>query len=307
MDDSCKFCRIVNCDDPDAREVYRDDNVVAFFPTEPALLGHILIIPRRHVPNIWKLRLDEAAQLSKVTIILAHAIRESVKPEGLNVIQSNGEAATQTIRHLHIHLVPRWKNDPIGSIWPNKVVSHSSVDKDRAVLNIRNAIQQVCAPDRDYSCSSFASSPSPEDKRKHLDYVQAVVARQAAASSAAKGWLIPIITATSGLAVTQHSRSLAILGIAAVALFAYLDANYLRSEKQFRQLYHLIARSNHRLPPFTLDPTDIKNFSETTGSPKRNFIREYIPDLSVWISWSIAPFYLVLLILSLGVLCASAR
>lgn len=307
MDDSCKFCRIVDCSDLDVREVYRDDSIVAFSPTEPALLGHILVIPRRHVPDIWKLRLDEAAQLSKVTIILAHAIRESVNPEGLNIIQSNGEAAAQTIHHLHVHIVPRWRNDPIGPIWPNNGTNYSNIEKDRVVFNIRNAIRQVHACERDSSCPIFTSSPSPEDKRKHLDYVQAVVARQAAASSAAKGWLIPIITATSGLAVTQHSRSLAMLGIVSVALFAYLDANYLRSEKQFRQLYNIIARSNRKLPPFTLDPADIKNFSETPEPPKRNFIREYIPDSSVWTSWSIAPFYTILFMLSLGVLCVSAR
>lgn len=114
----CPFCEIVENDDPDAREVYRDEGAVAFFPTEPATLGHTLLIPRVHVPDIWSLPEEIAAHLSVVTVRLASAIQKAVAPEGLNVIQSNGAAATQTVPHLHIHLVPRWEGDAVGRIWP---------------------------------------------------------------------------------------------------------------------------------------------------------------------------------------------
>lgn len=60
---------------------------------------------------------------------------------------------------------------------------------------------------------------APEDRRKHLDYIQAVVTRQSAASSSAKGWLLPIVTATFGFALTQGSWPLTALGMVAV-LFA---------------------------------------------------------------------------------------
>lgn len=114
----CPFCEIVENEDLDAREVYRDDEAMAFLPTEPATLGHTLLIPRLHVPDIWTLPEEVASHLGVVTVRLAAAIRLAVAPEGLNVIQSNGAVATQTVPHLHIHLVPRWDGDSIGRIWP---------------------------------------------------------------------------------------------------------------------------------------------------------------------------------------------
>ncbi|WP_340697157.1 HIT family protein [Cellulosimicrobium funkei] len=118
VDDGCPFCEIVGREDPDAREVYRDSRAVAFFPTEPATLGHTLLVPRLHVPDIWGLSQDLAAHLGVLAVRLAQAVRRAVEPEGLNVIQSNGTAATQTVPHLHIHLVPRWRGDAVGRIWP---------------------------------------------------------------------------------------------------------------------------------------------------------------------------------------------
>ena len=72
---------------------------------------------------------------------------------------------------------------------------------------------------------STSSAPSEEDRRKHLDFIQAVVTRMSAASSSAKGWLLPVATATYGFALIQHSRAVALLGLAAVVLFMFLDVN----------------------------------------------------------------------------------
>ena len=127
----CPFCEIVQRDDPDAREVYRDQHVVAFFPHNPATLGHTLVIPRIHVPDIWTLDRSTAEQLADATTRLAAAVKRAVNPDGLNVIQSNGSAASQTVFHLHIHLVPRWEGDPIGHIWPPES-NYSEKEKDDA-------------------------------------------------------------------------------------------------------------------------------------------------------------------------------
>lgn len=130
-DPDCPFCEIVQRDDPDAREVYRDQHVVAFFPHNPATLGHTLVIPRIHVPDIWMLDRSTAEQLADATTRLAAAVKRAVNPDGLNVIQSNGSAASQTVFHLHIHLVPRWEGDPIGHIWPPES-NYSEKEKDDA-------------------------------------------------------------------------------------------------------------------------------------------------------------------------------
>lgn len=128
-DHKCPFCAIVLGEDPDAREVYRDEHVVAFLPREPATLGHVLIVPHQHIPNIWSLDSQTAAQLGRAAIALAGVMRRTLEPEGLNVIQSNGAAASQTVMHLHVHLVPRWSGDVMGNIWPSRT-HYSDAEKD---------------------------------------------------------------------------------------------------------------------------------------------------------------------------------
>lgn len=122
-DTSCPFCAII-MGEGWARVVYRDDYAVAFFPLQPAALGHTLVVPRRHIPDIWELPEQTAAHLSRTVLRVAAALRAAVTPDGLNIIQSSGAAATQTIPHLHTHLVPRWAADAMGPIWPAKPPSH---------------------------------------------------------------------------------------------------------------------------------------------------------------------------------------
>lgn len=104
--------------------VYRDDHAVAFFPLRPATFGHTLVVPRRHIPDIWELPEQTAAHLSRTVLRGAAALRAAVAPDGLNIIQSSGAAATQTVSHLHALLVPRWAADAMGPIWPAKPPSH---------------------------------------------------------------------------------------------------------------------------------------------------------------------------------------
>lgn len=140
--EDCPFCEIVQREDPDAREVYRDEHVVAFFPLEPAILGHTLLVPRKHVPDIWALDEDTAAHLGRAVVRLSQAVRTAVEPQGLNIIQSNGEVATQTVFHLHVHIVPRWEGDEIGRIWPPET-DYSESEKDYVWEELREEIKKV--------------------------------------------------------------------------------------------------------------------------------------------------------------------
>lgn len=141
-DPDCPFCEIVQREDPDTREIYRDDAVVAFFPTEPATLGHTLLIPREHVPQIWDLNDPTAERLATATLVLARAVQRATAPQGLNIIQSNGEAASQSVFHLHVHIVPRWDDDSIGEIWPPQS-NYSGAAKDRAWTDIREECSRI--------------------------------------------------------------------------------------------------------------------------------------------------------------------
>lgn len=139
-----------------------------------------------------------------------------------------------------------------------------------------------------------------EDKRKHLDFIQATITRMSAASTSTKSWMLPVVTATYGYALTRHIRSVAVLGIAAAVLFAYLDANYLRQEKRFRHLYKAVAEGSSEIAVFSLNPDDVRLLSsgrsrEEWGKRVPRWFKRFIPGPVVWGSWSIGPFYLVLI------------
>lgn len=140
FDPGCDFCEI-GAREEDAREVFRTEAVVAFFPTEPATLGHTLVVPRLHVPDIWALDRATAVALADATLTLAHAIRAALSPDGLNIIQSNGVAATQSVPHLHVHLVPRSTGDAMGKIWPDET-DWPEAEKDQACRKIRSEVRR---------------------------------------------------------------------------------------------------------------------------------------------------------------------
>lgn len=136
--------------------------------------------------------------------------------------------------------------------------------------------------------------PSREDVHKHLDLVQAVVTRMSAASSGVKGWLLPVVMATYGYAISSGRGAIAVLGIGAVLLFLYIDANYLRQEKRYRRLYMAVS-AGQPLTRFSLDPDEApvlnQELGEDWGRWMPRWIAKYVPGPGVWLSWSILPFY----------------
>lgn len=138
----CQFCKIISGDDAAVREIYRDENAVAFFPREPATLGHTLLVPRSHIRDVWDLDEGTAAMLGRLTTRMASVIRRAIDPKGMNIIQSNGEVATQTVMHLHIHLVPRWTPSDLGPIWPEET-DFSESAKDDVWRKLRRSFMAV--------------------------------------------------------------------------------------------------------------------------------------------------------------------
>jgi histidine triad (HIT) family protein len=140
IDAGCEFCHIVAAEQP-ARMVLQSDEVIAFFPLRPATLGHTLVVPTTHIPDIWRLDDDTAATLAHATMRVARAAGEALSPDGLNVIQSNGSIATQTVAHLHVHVVPRWAGDAMGPIWP---IDSMPADRDEnEIFRERQALQAI--------------------------------------------------------------------------------------------------------------------------------------------------------------------
>jgi histidine triad (HIT) family protein len=106
----CVFCRIIRHDAP-ATVVDLWDNAIAIVPRDPVTPGHILVIPTRHVAN--------AAEDPDVTAAVMRRAAEyaSAQMEPCNIITSIGPEATQSVMHLHVHVVPRTADDGLHLPW----------------------------------------------------------------------------------------------------------------------------------------------------------------------------------------------
>jgi len=107
MDNNCPFCKVES-----EREIIASTSLsIAFFDGFPVSPGHALIIPRRHVASFFDLTKDEQQDMLKLMDSVKNIIDEKYNPDGYNVGVNVGEAAGQSIFHVHMHLIPRYKGD----------------------------------------------------------------------------------------------------------------------------------------------------------------------------------------------------
>ncbi|WP_411842232.1 HIT family protein [Salinicoccus sp. HZC-1] len=102
-----------------ANIVYEDDACIAFTDAFPLSKGHTLVVPKKPIENIYELDEETGAHIMKVITKVSNAIKEAFEPAGLNVVQNNGEYASQSVFHIHFHLIPRYENeyDGFGYVW----------------------------------------------------------------------------------------------------------------------------------------------------------------------------------------------
>ena len=114
MKNDCIFCAIAAGEIPSFK-VYEDELVLAYLDINPVSKGHALVIPKKHSAGLLDTD-DEtlATVVARVKKVAAH-LKEKLGCDGFNVVQNNGEAAGQTVRHVHFHIVPRWSGDDATS------------------------------------------------------------------------------------------------------------------------------------------------------------------------------------------------
>jgi diadenosine tetraphosphate (Ap4A) HIT family hydrolase len=238
----CVFCDIVAGDAP-ARIVAQGRGVTVFLPDEPATQGHVLVIPDDHAADVWSLSQGAARNLSSEVLRIAGAARDAMRPEGLNVIQSNGPAASQTVNHIHVHVLPRWANDAVNDFWPSPNPTWSTADLDA----MRSSLEAAVATSKPAGYD-MANEQDREDRRKHLDLISGVIGRMAGSSAAAKGWSVTLAGAAFGVALVRESWPFIALGILVLMAFGALDARYLNAERQARKIYDAVADENSVVP-----------------------------------------------------------
>ncbi len=140
----CVFCRIVAGDSP-ASVVYEDDVVMAFLDLRPLNPGHTLVIPKRHAASLAELDEETGRQMWAVAQRTTAALRRSgVRCEGVSLRLSDGEAAGQEIPHVHLHVIPRYRGEPVKA-GPSPLPTRD--DLDRVAVQIRTAYEQLGARD----------------------------------------------------------------------------------------------------------------------------------------------------------------
>jgi histidine triad (HIT) family protein len=115
-DPDCLFCKIVSGDVPSTR-VYEDDRTVAFMDINPATRGHALVVPRSHARDLLSVGAEDLAACAYTAQLLASRAVEKLGAAGVNLLNSCGAAAWQTVFHFHIHVIPRYEDDPLRLPW----------------------------------------------------------------------------------------------------------------------------------------------------------------------------------------------
>jgi histidine triad (HIT) family protein len=110
--EDCLFCKIVAGEIP-AQRVDEDEHTIAFMDINPWTRGHALVIPREHSPDLLQISGDDLARTTAAAKRLAQRMKDRLGCDGVNLLNSCGRAAWQTVFHFHIHVIPRYDGDPL--------------------------------------------------------------------------------------------------------------------------------------------------------------------------------------------------
>jgi histidine triad (HIT) family protein len=129
----CVFCEII-ASRVGASVAHEDDATLVFADLRQPSAGHLLVVPKRHVEQVYDLDPETAARLMQMVVLTARAMRQALQPEGLSIWQSNGGAAGQEVPHVHVHLLARSAGDGLLRVYP-----------ERPPYPDRNALDQLAA------------------------------------------------------------------------------------------------------------------------------------------------------------------
>ncbi len=114
--DDCIFCKLANGDIP-THAIYEDEDFKVIMDASPASKGHCIILPKTHAKDIFSLPGAYCEKILPVAKKCCAVLRKVLHCDGINVLQNNGGAAGQTVFHLHVHLIPRYKGDGVHIKW----------------------------------------------------------------------------------------------------------------------------------------------------------------------------------------------
>ena len=139
MDNDCIFCKIANGEIPSST-IYEDDLFRVILDLSPATKGHALILPKKHMANIFEMDEETAEKVFVLASRIAKAMKEALNCDGLNIVQNNGEIAGQTVFHFHMHIIPRYNDDGQQINWVPK--TSEAAEREMIAEQIKNALHK---------------------------------------------------------------------------------------------------------------------------------------------------------------------
>ncbi len=136
--DDCIFCKLANGDIP-TNVIYEDEDFTCILDADPATKGHTLILPKNHADCLYDLDENSATKALLVAQKLAKNAKEKLGCAGVNIVQNNEAAAGQTVPHFHIHVIPRYNDDPDKTIcgWSHQSFTDEEIVRIKDCLSIK--------------------------------------------------------------------------------------------------------------------------------------------------------------------------
>ena len=132
----CIFCKIIAGEIPSAT-VYEDDACKAILDVNPAAKGHVIVLTKEHAEDVFHISDEALSNAICAAKKVAAALKKTYQCDGVNILQNNGEVAGQTVFHLHIHVIPRFKGDSISMHWkPGEMPSDLAETAEKIKANM---------------------------------------------------------------------------------------------------------------------------------------------------------------------------
>ena len=129
----CLFCKIINGEIP-SYKIYEDEFTLAFLDISQETKGHTLVLPKKHIKNIFELDDETAIHLTNAILKTISTLKTKLNFYNINILNNSGELAGQTVHHLHIHLIPQHEDDHFSFNHPQKEPNFEELEKLHKIL-----------------------------------------------------------------------------------------------------------------------------------------------------------------------------
>ena len=133
---NCLFCKIAAGELASAT-IFENKDFKVILDRYPSGYGHALILTKEHFDDLYQIDEETAGKLFALATVIAKALKQATGCEGMNILQNNGEVAGQSIRHFHLHLIPRYQEDGFALPWKTKEYTEKELEELAAEIRKR--------------------------------------------------------------------------------------------------------------------------------------------------------------------------